>query len=156
MTGYFKISNLPVMSSIITKQRLLLASPKVMLLLDWGSFLALSAVFDEVLLVSCSQIAWINSKAYSVTSGLVVCLRMWQRAIGSSSDLSKNGYEDSSSAKQFKKDKQLLNTASFVLVSVMVSATTSMNPSLPKNKKLSLPRSCQIKATELLFNVQIA
>ena len=131
-------SYLPVMSSIITIHRLLLARPNVMLSLVAGVDFSFPAVTVFAAVLSCSQIAWINSRAYSVTSGLVVCLKMWQRAVGRSSDLNKQGYEDSSSARQFKNDKQLLNTASFVFVSVIVSATTSIKPSLPSNQDLNI------------------
>ena len=138
IVSYIKTAYLPVMSSIITIHRLLLASPNVILSLIGGVDFSFSVVTVFAAVVSCSQIAWINSRAYSVTSGLVVCLKMWQRAVGRSSDFNKYGYEDSSSARQFKNDKQLLNTASFVFVSVIVSATTSIKPSLPSNQDLNL------------------
>ena len=80
---------LPVMSSIITIHRLLLARPNVMLSLIGGVDFSFPAATVFAAVLSCSQIAWINSRAYSVTSGLVVCLKMWQRAVGRSSDFNK-------------------------------------------------------------------
>ena len=89
IVSYIKTAYLPVMSSIITIHRLLLASPNVILSLIGGVDFSFSVVTVFAAVVSCSQIAWINSRAYSVTSGLVVCLKMWQRAVGRSSDFNK-------------------------------------------------------------------
>ena len=89
IVSYIKAAYLPVMSSIITIHRLLLARPNVMLSLIGADDFSGPAVTVFAAVLSCSQIAWINSRAYSVTSGLVVCLKMWQRAVGRSSDFNK-------------------------------------------------------------------